>query len=220
VGTESRLPRGRAALLVCKGLLACGAPLDFRIRGERVRTVPAWQRYAVNKLRQVLRIGGSPCSGKSSIAHVLAANRGFALYSCDDAFERHAAAITAMHGPTLKKVTTWSVAQRLAQPVEVQVADTLQLYREEFPLITVALRVPLVVEGAAPLPELLAGLRIPVDRAVRIVPALEFQVAHYTQRTWAQELVHETPDPDAAFRNGTHGSPPRSPTRPARWDTE
>jgi hypothetical protein len=127
------------------------------MRGERVRTVPAWQRYAVNKLRQVLRIGGSPFSGKSSIAHVLPANRRFALYSCDDAFERHAAAITAMHGPTLKKVTTWSVAQRLAQPVEVQVADTLQLYREEFPLITVALRVPLVVEGAALLPELLAG---------------------------------------------------------------
>jgi hypothetical protein len=79
----------------------------------------------------------------------------------------------------------------------------LQLYREEFPLITqdlAALGVPLVVEGAALLPELLAGLRIPVDRAVWIVPALEFQVAHYTLRTWAQELVHETADPDAAFR--------------------
>jgi hypothetical protein len=40
-------------------------------------------------------IGGSPCSGKSTVAGILAASRRMRLYSCDDAFERHAAAVGA-----------------------------------------------------------------------------------------------------------------------------
>jgi cytidylate kinase len=35
------------------------------------------------------RIGGSPCSGKSTIADRLAATYGMQVYRCDDAFFRH-----------------------------------------------------------------------------------------------------------------------------------
>lgn len=45
------------------------------------------------------------------------------LYSCDDAVDRHAAVVTPAAGPTLEKVTSWSAARRLAQPVEVQVGS-------------------------------------------------------------------------------------------------
>src|SRR4051812_44033795 len=60
-----------------------------------------------------LWIGGSPCSGKSTVAAVIAAARGLPLYSCDDAFERHA----VVGGPTLRKVAGMTIGARLAQPV-------------------------------------------------------------------------------------------------------
>ncbi|MEV4280775.1 hypothetical protein [Actinoplanes xinjiangensis] len=143
-------------------------------------------------------IGGSPCSGKSTVAANLAAADGLPLYSCDDAFERHAAG-----GPVLRKVTTMSVGDRLAQPVDVQVDDVFRLYREEFPLILDDLReagTATVVEGAALLPELLAGIDVPRHRAVWIVPTEDFQIHHYRQRSWAHELLAGLDRPDEAFR--------------------
>jgi 2-phosphoglycerate kinase len=144
-------------------------------------------------------IGGSPCSGKSTLARALATE---ALYSCDDAFDRHAAAIDPQLGPTLKKVTGMPVAERLDQPIGVQVDDVFRLYREEFPLIlddVAGLSDEAVIEGAALLPELVAARQVPVDRAVWIVPTEEFQRRHYARRPWALDLLKDAPDPDRLF---------------------
>jgi hypothetical protein len=147
-------------------------------------------------------IGGSPCSGKSTAAGILAASRNMRLYSCDDAFERHAATVQPTAGPTLKKVTAMSLDDRLAQPVEVQVSDVFRLYREEFPLILQDLGdagEPVLVERAALLPELLAGRNVPADRAVWVVPTEDFQRRHYRQRTWASDLLASAVHPERAF---------------------
>ncbi len=63
---------------------------------------------------RVVWLGGSPCSGKSTVAALLAYGRRAAVYSCDDAFDRHAGAVSAAAAPTLKKVTRIGVAQRFA----------------------------------------------------------------------------------------------------------
>jgi 2-phosphoglycerate kinase len=145
----------------------------------------------------VLWIGGSPCSGKSTVAAAIAAARGLPLYSCDDAFERHA----VVGGPTLKKVAGMTIGARLAQPIDVQVEDVFRLYREEFDLILRDLDAigPAVVEGAALLPELLAGHGAAGDRAVWMVPTEAFQRRHYAARTWARDMVAGTADPGEAF---------------------
>jgi 2-phosphoglycerate kinase len=145
-------------------------------------------------------IGGSPCSGKSTIATLLARAAGTSVYSCDDGFERHSG--EAADGPTLRKLSGLSIEQRLAQPVDVQVADVIQAYREEFPLIRRDLTdhpSSTVVEGAALLPELLAAEQVRPEHAVWIVPSEEFQREHYRQRSWAWELLRPVADPEAAF---------------------
>jgi len=138
-------------------------------------------------------IGGSPCSGKTTIARILAAARKVPLYSCDDAFERHAA------GPTFEKVSAMNIGDRLAQPIEVQVEDVVRLCRDEFPLIVRDLGDAGLVEGAALLPELLAARDVPPDRAVWIVPTEDFQRRHYGRRAWAHDLLAAAADPDRAF---------------------
>jgi 2-phosphoglycerate kinase len=146
-------------------------------------------------------IGGSPCSGKSTVAGMLAASWQLPLYRCDDAFARHAAVVEPAAGPTLKKVTAMPIGDRLAQPIEVQVGDVVRGYREEFPLIVqdLAGAGPILVEGAALLPDLLAGLDVPRNRAVWMVPAEDFQRHHYRRRQWAHDLLASLVDADGAF---------------------
>lgn len=123
---------------------------------------------------------------------------------CDDEFERHAADAPVEWGPTLKKVTSISTEDRLAQPHGIQVADVFRLYREEWPRILDDLNTmkgAVVAEGSALLPELLFEFGVPVGRAVWIVPAESFQRAHYARRGWAQELLGQTADPGAAFES-------------------
>jgi 2-phosphoglycerate kinase len=153
-------------------------------------------------LERVLWIGGSPCSGKSTVAERVAAARGVPVYACDEPFDRHAATIGPQCGPTLKKVSAMGIGDRLAQPIDVQVNDVFRLYREEFPLILRDIAdIPggLLVEGAAVLPESLAARGIARHLAVWLVPSAEFQRQHYHRRTWAHERLAGLRDPQRAF---------------------
>ncbi|WP_367128020.1 hypothetical protein [Saccharothrix sp. HUAS TT1] len=131
---------------------------------------------------------------------LLAAAWGATAYSCDDRFERHAAEAP---GGVAARLVSWSAGERLARPVGVQVADRFAAYREQFPLVVrdvAAIGGAVVVEGAALLPELVAGLGVPAARAAWLVPTPRFQVRHYARRAWARELLRDAPDPGGAFR--------------------
>lgn len=147
-------------------------------------------------------IGGSPCSGKSTVAQQLAACLGWPLYTCDDHWDDHVGRGTRGRLPILTKLGALPIDVRLRQGFDVQVADVFEAYLEEFPLIDedlAAASSPTVVEGAALLPELLAMAGVPVDRAAWLVPTEEFQRAHYARRRWARELLTGTLDADDLF---------------------
>jgi 2-phosphoglycerate kinase len=151
-------------------------------------------------------IGGSPCAGKSTIAAALAGRFGLRSYNCDDAFDRHAARAGRSDGPTLAKVTSMPVGDRLAQPIQTQVADVLRAYREEFPLLLADLAAAdaqtgsgWLIEGAALLPELLAAAGVRVDEAIWFVPTEAFQRRHYARRGWAHRLLADLPEPAVVF---------------------
>ena len=61
------------------------------------------------RLDHIYWIGGSPCSGKSSIVERLIQRDACQSYNCDDAFRRHADQIIPEAQPTFFKVThmTW-----------------------------------------------------------------------------------------------------------------
>jgi len=147
-------------------------------------------------------IGGSPCSGKSTVAQRLALARGWPLVTCDDHWADHVGRSTRETAPVLTKLGGLPAGARLRQPLDVQVADVFEAYREEFPLILedlVERGSPTVVEGAALLPELLAELGVPGDRAVWLVPTEEFQRVHYGRREWASNLLAGAADASALF---------------------
>ena len=147
-------------------------------------------------------VAGSPCSGKTTMAARLARAGGAHLYSCDEAFERLARRARAHGAATFAKVTSWTVRDRLAQDVEDQVADVVRLAGEQWSLVVedlLDLPGPVVVEGAALLPDLLAGAGVRPGRAVVVVPTEAFQREHYVRRGWARDLIGATAQPEVAF---------------------
>lgn len=151
-------------------------------------------------------IGGSPCSGKSSIADRLAERYGLGVYRCDDAFHEHLGRFEPGRHPVAARLMRASCDELWMRPVPRQVAEELAFYDEEFALILDDLRAlptdrPVIAEGAALLPALVAGLGVAREQAIWIVPTEAFQRQHYAQRDWRHDILRECTDPEQAWQN-------------------
>jgi hypothetical protein len=60
---------------------------------------------------------------------------------------------------------------------------------------------PVVLEGAAFLPELIHQYPLKCAHVVFMIPTMKFQLHHYRQRPWVQSILHECRDPKQAFEN-------------------
>lgn len=151
-------------------------------------------------------IGGSPCSGKSTIAERLAEKYGLVYYKCDDAYPRHVRNATTQNQPAMSRLSRMSLDEIFSRPVEIQVEETLMCYREEMAMIrdditALGPEMPIVVEGAALLPEIVSLLLADYSCGIWITPTAEFQVEQYRRRSWVQPLLQECREPEQAFAN-------------------
>ena len=155
-------------------------------------------------------LGGSPCSGKSTIAEMLGAQYGLQIYHCDDFFFADMRAADPHRQPRLHKIARMSWDEILSRPVPEQLADVLQIYREGFPLMMRDLvrrqeeappDIQFLVEGAALLPELITPLLPEPRRAIFLVPMPAFQRRVYARREWRHALLAECRDPEQAWEN-------------------
>jgi hypothetical protein len=158
------------------------------------------------QLAHVHWLGGSPCAGKSSVADTLATKYDYQLYRCDDAFERHAAIVTAERYPIFSALSALSGDALWMRPLDQQIADEINLYKEEFELIIADLlalpnTIPILAEGNALLPELVGPLLTSSQQAFWMVPTPAFQMQHYAQRAWTKEVVAACTNPEQAFAN-------------------
>jgi dephospho-CoA kinase len=159
--------------------------------------------FASAEFERVLWLGGSPCTGKSTVAKRLAERFGLSLYHADDSFERHCQKATERY-PTLHTINRLAPDEVWLIPVERQFMREVQLYREEFDFVQGDLRTikqPVIAEGAALLPECVAPFMTKSTRAVYLIPTEAFQRRHYAKRDWARGVVAKTSDPEQAFEN-------------------
>lgn len=155
--------------------------------------------------QRMLWIGGSPCSGKSTIAQRLSAAFGLRIYSCDDAFERHRLLVTPERQPVFARLVSLTCDELWLRPVPQQIEEELAIYREEFPLSLADLLRPEeefgLAEGAALLPSLLAEQGVPPGQAIWIVPAEAFQREQYARREWRHDVLRDCSDPEQGWEN-------------------
>lgn len=163
-----------------------------------------------SNLDRVLWVGGSPCSGKSSVAEILSERYGLHYYPCDGHFDAHAAAATAAEQPVLERIRSLRGDALWMRPVAELVADEIAAYREEFPFVVQDLlrqtsgtegRGVVLAEGAALLPDEVFTRCGSAVRAVWMVPSAKFQWTHYRRRDWARDVVAACSDSERAFAN-------------------
>ncbi len=152
----------------------------------------------------VFWIGGSPCSGKSFIARMLAAKYGLQLYQTDSLEARP---VSPEHQPVMHYLSSLSGDELWLRPVPLQVSTALEYCREEFGLALEDLRaIPsspgIIIEGTALLPHCVVPLLTRPRQAIWLVPTAEFQRKFYPLRgEWPQAVVSGTSDPAQAFEN-------------------
>jgi len=151
-------------------------------------------------------LGGSPCSGKSTIAEMLSAQHGFHYYKADDYESEHMGRAQSDSQPIMFQYSKMKWDEIWSQSPEKLVADEMTYYHERFPFILddlslLKLEGPIILEGAAFMPELVASFSVKPENIVFMIPTMEFQLKHYSQRPWIQSILNECHDPKQAFEN-------------------
>jgi hypothetical protein len=158
-------------------------------------------------LSHVYWIGGSPCSGKSSIARILTERYGMATYNCDVAYFRHQKQLDPNRHPTFFKLSLLNWNELWGRPIAVQIQEEILLYHEQFGLILEDLlamptTTPILAEGAALLPDLVLPLLPAIYQAIWILPTESFQRQMYPNRgQWVHDILTQCVNPEVAFQN-------------------
>ncbi len=92
------------------------------------------------------------------------------------------------------------------RPVAEQVRHVIEIYREAFPMILADLQAmagerPVLVEGAALLPDLVAPHLTGEQTVVYLIPTPPFQYETYARREWIDAILAQCEDPQQAFAN-------------------
>jgi len=149
---------------------------------------------------EIYYIGGSPCSGKSTVAEALAARCGMAYFKADDHLEEFTAR-GAAGMPICQHILRMSAEEAWMRPPQVQCQEEFDYYREIAPFVAEKLAeisAPrIIAEGAAFLPTLIPD----AAHYMAIIPSREFQFNRYRERSWVPHVLRDCSDKDAAFIN-------------------
>lgn len=160
----------------------------------------------MNKFKNIYWIGGSPCSGKSSISEMLVEKYDFQLYKCDDYLDKHLKIGVRRNYLMMSKLNKMTWNEIWMRDIDIQVYEEFEYYREEFKLILEELEnypenKKILVEGTAVLPELIEKMEIAKNRIVFMVPTEEFQLEYYKRRDWIPYVLEGCTDKEKAFDN-------------------
>jgi len=156
-------------------------------------------------LAHILWLGGTPCSGKTSVARRLAEAHGLPVYHHDEQARAHEARADPARHPAFRAERALSLDERwVLRPVETMVATTLAAWAEQFALALEDLRAlpdraPILAEGPGLLPDCVAPLLSSPRQALWLVPTEAFKRA--TQPTRDRAWMARTRDPERTYQN-------------------
>ena len=158
------------------------------------------------RLSHVFWIGGSPCSGKSSIATILAEVYGLCVYHVDEAFEEFRRHVTLENQPMLYKWTSTSLDELWMRPVDVLLQDAITCHSELFDMVLKNLlklpESPIIVEGTSLLPDRVEELLLRRGQGMWLVPTERFQRAQYVNRqVWVEGILRDCRYPGQVLKN-------------------
>lgn len=151
-------------------------------------------------------IGGSPCSGKSTVCEKLSKEFDLHYYKIDDHDQNHLQRVDAQNHPNMAKWVNPNWNDIWLRPIDIQVKEEFEFYRERFEMILDDLQAiktdsNIIVEGAALLPELLNEISVDSGNVLYMIPTREFQYQKYSEREFIHYILKDCKDPKQAFNN-------------------
>lgn len=159
-----------------------------------------------NIIPRVYWIGGSACSGKTTIANILSEKHGFTVYHCDEHLGKHIEVSNIQEHPNLNKAINISWNEILSMSVKEYLKWSIGLFTEEFEMILEDLCKlsedrTILAEGIGLLPGLIYN-RIPdIDSAVWVVADEFFYKKHQIKRKELFERIKECSNPEQSLNN-------------------
>ncbi len=153
--------------------------------------------------RRVLFIGGSPCSGKSTIAEQISEKYGAYYYKVDD-FVDEFIDMAAQKGYLACKNSVNRTPDEIwmREPL-IQCEDEFRIYDEISEFVFGYLEKIdagfIVTEGAAYTPNVMGKCR--KKEYISIIPTPDFQISHYKEREWVTYILEGCSDKQQAFQN-------------------
>jgi len=154
-------------------------------------------------MQKIYYIGGSPCSGKSTIAEMICQKYGFQHYKADDFLMDFVAKGVEDGNDWLTYVSEISPDRLWLKDPEKLCEEELLTYKNLYPYFSEAIsnldkNTPIIAEGVAFLPSLVKTAK---SQYICVVPAKEIQVNHYSKRTWINDYLTPYADKEKAFEN-------------------
>ncbi len=151
-------------------------------------------------------IGGSPGSGKSSIAKQLSKQFGFAYYKLDDYLFRYIKKAAKEEKKHCAANCSFTAEQTWMRTPQIQAAEEIGIYEEIYPYALAELQKTartktVVAEGAGFMPKIMAQHNILLTRYICIVPDEKFQRKAFAKRVFPKLFLIGCKDKNAAYEN-------------------
>lgn len=151
-------------------------------------------------------IGGSPCSGKSTVAEILSEQYDLYYFKVDDFLDSYTKQGALKGYPVCRKQVELTPDQIWMRDPVLQCREELIYYEEVFEFIERDLEQiknvnGVITEGAAYVPGLIRDAQIPENRYLSITPTKEFQLFHFRKRTFVPYILRGCSNMERAFDN-------------------
>jgi shikimate kinase len=157
-------------------------------------------------MAKIYYIGGSPCSGKSTIAELIEKKYNFKYYKLDDKLEEYTKRASRAGKKYSSNYYTMNTDEIWLRTPAIQNREEFEIYREIFEYVLEDLEqigheISVIAEGAGFLPELMNLIVVPKNEYICIVPTKEFQIEKYSQRPYIPYVLEGSSDKKQAFQN-------------------
>lgn len=153
--------------------------------------------------KKIFYIGGSPCSGKSTVAERIAKENGAFYFKADDFLIDSLSSAARKGLPICSKVSKMTADEIWMRSPSEQCEEEFLIYEEIAEFIFQKLDAVeadiIIAEGAAFTPEIMKTRE--KCNYICVVPSPEFQISHYRLREWIWYVLKDCSDKETAFDN-------------------
>ncbi|MDL2280994.1 hypothetical protein LJC10_03965 [Selenomonadales bacterium OttesenSCG-928-I06] len=157
-------------------------------------------------MKDIYFLGGSPCSGKSTFAEMIAEKYDMYYFKIDDYLDKYTELGAKDDIALIKKLQMMTIDEMWLRDPRKQSLDEVVFYQEIFNYIMYDLdKLPkdkkIITEGAALMPCLMCEHEVDTSKYICIVPEREFQIEKYSKREWVDDYLSSSSDKQKAFEN-------------------